>query len=155
MRRQALVALEEADIFLFVVDRQTGLTPADTLTVQILRKALPEEAQKRLLLVVNKCDGVRHDLEAVEFYSLGCGDPLTVSAEHGRGMYEIWEAVNDLVPEDLRHSWSNEDSDSDDNSISDWIGEEDVDEDQAETERSIEEIRIAILGRPNIGNRRW
>ena len=110
MRRQALVALEEADIFLFVVDRQTGLTPADTLTVQILRKALPEEAQNRLLLVVNKCDGARHDLEAVEFYSLGCGDPLTVSAEHGRGMYELWESVNELVPEDMRHSWADKES---------------------------------------------
>ena len=92
------------------MDRQTGLTPADTLTVQILRKALPEEAHKRLLLVVNKCDGARHDLEAVEFYSLGCGDPLTVSAEHGRGMYELWESVNELVPEDMRHSWSDEES---------------------------------------------
>ena len=71
MRRQALIALEEADIFIFVVDRQTGMTPADELTVNILRKALPEEAQAKLVLAVNKCDGHRHDLEAVEFLQFG------------------------------------------------------------------------------------
>ena len=151
MRRQALVALEEADIFLFVVDRQTGLTPADTLTVQILRKALPEEAQKRLLLVVNKCDGARHDLEAVEFYSLGCGDPLTVSAEHGRGMYELWESVNELVPEDMRHTWADEESVSEDSSENDLVDGEELEGDQGDNERPVDEIRIAILGRPNIG----
>lgn len=148
MRRQALVALEEADIFLFVVDRQTGLTPADTLTVQILRKALPEEAQQKLLLVVNKCDGARHDLEAVEFYSLGCGDPLTVSAEHGRGMYELWESVNELVPDDMRQTWADEDSESEEDSDEEISGDEQGD---GEAERTVEEIRIAILGRPNIG----
>jgi GTP-binding protein len=151
MRRQALVALEEADIFLFVVDRQTGLTPADTLTVQILRKALPEEAQKRLLLVVNKCDGARHDLEAVEFYSLGCGDPLTVSAEHGRGMYELWESVNELVPEEMRHTWTDEESVSEESTENDLVDGEELEGDQGDTERPVDEIRIAILGRPNIG----
>ena len=148
MRRQALVALEEADIFLFVVDRQTGMTPADTLTVQILRKALPDDAQQKLLLVVNKCDGARHDLEAVEFYSLGCGDPMTVSAEHGRGMYELWEAVNELVPEELRQTWVEEDSEEESETGSFDADGEMVD---AEKERPIEEIRVAILGRPNIG----
>jgi GTPase len=147
MRRQALVALEEADIFLLVVDRQTGMTPADTLTVGILRKALPESAQKKMLLVVNKCDGVGHDLEAVEFYSLGCGDPLTVSAEHGRGMYELWESVNEQVPEELRHNW--EDEDSFDEDILDETIETENEEDAAP--RTVDEIRVAILGRPNIG----
>ena len=148
MRRQALVALEEADIFLFVVDRQTGMTPADTLTVQILRKALPEAAQKNLLLVVNKCDGARHDLEAVEFYSLGCGDPLTVSAEHGRGMYELWESVNALVPDEMRQTWADEDSEEESESDS---FDADAEGDEVEKERPIDEIRVAILGRPNIG----
>ncbi len=154
MRRQAIVALEEADIFIFVVDRQTGLTPADTLTVGILRKALPEDAQKKMLLVVNKCDGPKHDLEAVEFYSLGCGDPMTVSAEHGRGMYELWEAVNNLVPEDMRQNWV-------DDSTSETSVEFELDENDGDLEnatdaaqgdiKEVDEIRIAILGRPNIG----
>ncbi len=157
MRRQAIVALEEADIFIFVVDRQTGLTPADTLTVGILRKALPEEAQKKMLLVVNKCDGPKHDLEAVEFYSLGCGDPMTVSAEHGRGMYELWEAVNNLVPEDMRQNWVDENSDDDTNAEFEFDENDgDLETDQAKEDehgdiKEIDEIRIAILGRPNIG----
>ncbi len=163
MRRQALVALEEADIFLLVVDRQTGLTPADEMTVGILRRALPEEAQHKMLLVVNKCDGPKHDLEAVEFYSLGCGDPLTVSAEHGRGMYELWEAVNTQVPEELRHTWDEEESESDgildaedlqfDENGEPIFVEEDVVESPSnnDDEFEVEEIRVAILGRPNIG----
>jgi GTP-binding protein len=152
MRRQALIALEEADIFIFVVDRQTGMTPADELTVNILRRALPEEAQSKLVLAVNKCDGHRHDLEAVEFYSLGCGEPMTISAEHGRGMYEMWETILNLVPEEMRNTWADDDweeeSDSGELPSTEEEGEEDSEEGLT---RPIEEIRVAILGRPNIG----
>lgn len=124
MRRQALVALQEADVFIFVVDRKTGITPADRMTADILRKELSEEQQEKMLLVVNKCDGYNHDIEALEFFELGFGEPMTIAAEHDRGMYELWEAIIERVPE--QESWAEED-------------EEDG------------EIRVAILGRPNIG----
>ena len=103
MRRQALIAIAEADIFLFVVDRKSGLTHVDELTVDLLRRSLTEEEQKKMLLVVNKCDGPSHDLEAMEFYALGCGDPLCISAEHNRGIYELWEQMLALIPEHMRH----------------------------------------------------
>jgi GTP-binding protein len=121
------------------------MTPADAMTVSILRRSLSKEDQQKLLLVVNKCDGPFHDLEAVEFYSLGCGEPHSVSAEHGRGIYELWESVANLVPEHLRHSWADEDFSEE---------EEDLEINEEESEDGglgVEEIRVAILGRPNIG----
>ena len=104
MRRQALIAIAEADIFLFVVDRKSGLTHVDELTVDLLRRSLTEEEQKKMILVVNKCDGPSHDLEAMEFYALGCGEPLCISAEHSRGIYELWEQMLALIPEHMRHN---------------------------------------------------
>ncbi len=124
VRRQAELAVEAADVVLFVVDRQSGITPADKLTVEILRKNLGDR-ENRLLLVVNKCDGPSHDEEAVEFYELGLDPLICISAEHGRGIYELWETTLEQVPE----AASQDQVDEDDNG----------------------EIRIAVIGRPNIG----
>ena len=123
MRKQALVALEEADVFIFVVDRKSGITPADRMTAAILRKELTEEQIEQMILVVNKCDGHMHDIEALEFFELGFGEPITIAAEHNRGMYELWEKVVEHVPK--QETWVEEEEDG--------------------------EIRVAILGRPNIG----
>ncbi len=138
VRKQAEVAIAEADVILFVVDRQAGLTPADNLTASILRKQLGEHAAARLILVVNKCDGPRHDEESVEFYQLGLDPMLSISAEHGRGMWELMEAVEERLPEadpDAPTRWDDEDAELDD-------GEDRPDD---------AEIRIAVIGRPNIG----
>ena len=123
VRLQAEAAISEADVILFVVDRQQGMTPADRMTADILRRMGAEE---RLLLVVNKCDGPRHEEDAVEFWSLGLGDELlTVSAEHGRGIYELYDAIQDKLPEVV-------------------MTDDGLDEDDGE-------IRVAVIGRPNIG----
>ena len=124
VRHQAEVAIGEADVLLFVVDRQTGITPADLMTADILRRMLPNNENNRLLLVVNKCDGPKHEAEAAEFWQLGFPELLMISAEHGRGIYELWEHIVARLPEDSDVDGSEE--------------EEDV-------------IRVAILGRPNIG----
>ena len=65
IRSQAEQAIEEADVLLFVVDQQTGITAADAMTAEILRKKLPENNQDKLILVVNKCDGPKHEENAV------------------------------------------------------------------------------------------
>ncbi len=127
VRRQAEAAMREADVVLFVVDRAAGLTPADRHTAEILRRGFASlaggAASKPVLLVVNKCDGPRHDDEAGEFWALGF-DPLhTVSAEHGRGIWELWEAVVEVAPEAPKFDEDAEDG----------------------------EIRVAVIGRPNIG----
>jgi GTPase len=124
VRRQAEIAIAEANVILFVVDRKSGLTPADKLTARILRKNLGDEAKTRLIVVVNKCDGPTHDEEAVEFWELGLAPLVTISAEHGRGMWELWDAVEERAPA----APLEDDGDAEDN-----------------------EIRVAVLGRPNIG----
>ena len=126
VRRSAEAAISEADVVLFVVDRQAGITPADRLTARILRQQMGDAAdERRILLVVNKCDGPGHDDEAAEFWELGFSEMLTLSAEHGRGIYEMWEALLTRLPE----------------------GELDFEPDEAPEG----EIRVAVLGRPNIG----
>lgn len=145
VRRQAEVAIAEADVILFVVDRQVGLTPADKLTADILRRQLGDELEKRLVLVVNKCDGPRHDEEAVEFYELGLHPMLTISAEHGRGNYELWESIFERLPDSaggIREVAP----------IGAVVDEGMLDEDGERIDSGLpEEIRIAVLGRPNIG----
>jgi GTP-binding protein len=122
VRTQAEVAVAEADLVLFVVDRQAGLTPADKMTAEILRRSLGEDRDSRLILCVNKCDGPMHDDDAVEFWELGLEKMYPISAEHDRGIYDLWEAIDDKLsaPEEL-------------------------------PEEEEDEIRIAVIGRPNIG----
>jgi GTP-binding protein len=122
VRTQAEVAVSEADVVLFVVDRQAGLTPADRMTAAILRRALGSEGASRLVLCVNKCDGPKHDDDAAEFWELGMPEMLCISAEHDRGTYDLWLAMTERLPP----------------------AEEIVEEDE-------DEIRIAVIGRPNIG----
>lgn len=94
MREQSRLAVEEADIILFVVDGKEGLTPSDVEVAQLLRRE-----QKPVLYVVNKVDGERQETGAVEFFALGAERFYTVSAAHGRGMDELIDAVLDLLPD--------------------------------------------------------
>ena len=88
IRRQVLVATEEADMVLFVVDVQTGLTDWDEDVAQILRRSkLP------VMLVVNKVDKNEQQYDAAEFYSLGLGEPYCVSATTGSGTGDLLDEV--------------------------------------------------------------
>jgi GTP-binding protein len=93
VRRQVLAAVEEADLVLFVVDARESLTALDLELARTLRRA-----NRPVLLVANKIDsGGRDDLTA-ELYRLGFGDPLSVSAEHGRGVFEMLEVARERAP---------------------------------------------------------
>ncbi len=128
IRRQAEAALTEADLVLFVVDRQVGLTPADKLAADLLRRWISahkdQDIGRRILLLVNKCDGPKHDDEAAEFWELGLETMICISAEHGRNIYDLYDEILPRLPPE--------------------------DEFPAETEED-NEIRVAVMGRPNIG----
>jgi GTP-binding protein len=117
MRRQSELAVREADVVVLLVDRQAGITPADTQTADLIR-----QSGRPVVLAVNKCDTVTHDDEAHEFWELGFSELFPVSAEHGRGVFELMEAVSAHFPKD-----------------------------EGEAEEDEDEIRIAVLGRPNVG----
>ncbi len=94
MREQAHLAIDEADIIIFMVDGQTGLLPADREIATMLRRT-----KKPIFTIVNKIDGDRHDVNVPEFYEMGVGDELFgISAEHGRGVAEFMDSFLELVP---------------------------------------------------------
>ncbi|HEV8584402.1 MAG TPA: ribosome biogenesis GTPase Der [Methylomirabilota bacterium] len=93
VRRQVLVAVEEADLIAFVVDARAGATALDQEIARILRKA-----DKPVVLVANKVDDRAQEPAVAELYRLGFGDPVGVSAEHGRGVAEMLETLRDRAP---------------------------------------------------------
>ena len=95
MREQAQLAIDSADVIIFVTDIKTGVTASDESVAQMLQKS-----GKPVVLCVNKCDGVG-DLppEIYEFYNLGLGDPIAVSSVHGHGTGDLLDAVVEHLPE--------------------------------------------------------
>src|SRR3954447_18301707 len=116
---QAREAVADADLVLFVLDAQTGITPGDEEVAQILR-----EAHKPVLVLANKIDDPRHETLALELHRLGLGDPIPISGLHGHG-------TGDLLDEILEQL--------------------EVHGQGARPELPEEAIRVAILGRPNVG----
>ena len=94
IRAQAEIAMEEADVILFVVDGKTGVTEDDRAVAKILYKT-----SKPVLLVVNKIDNKDRLADAYEFYALGLGDPYPVSGSHGIGVGDLLDKVISLLPE--------------------------------------------------------
>jgi GTPase len=116
MRRQAQIAIETADVIVFIVDGKEGLTGADREVAQMLRKS-----KKPVVLVVNKVDSLKDEDNAYEFYNLGIGDPITISAAQGLGLGDMLDKVVDYFDEAMLE-----------------------DEDD-------EYIKIAFVGKPNVG----
>jgi GTPase len=94
IRAEAHVAMATADVIIFLVDAQSGLTPVDEELAQQLRRS-----HKHVLLVVNKIDHPKHEALAAEFERLGFKSVVAVSAEHGRGIDELRETLSNLLPE--------------------------------------------------------
>ncbi|HQG34759.1 MAG TPA: ribosome biogenesis GTPase Der, partial [Syntrophales bacterium] len=94
MREQTTLAIEEADIIIFLMDGRQGLTPADREIAALLR-----EISKPVYYVVNKIDGPRHEPSAYEFYGLGVEKLFFLSAQHGQGLYELMDEMVHLLPE--------------------------------------------------------
>ena len=119
---QAEVALDEADVVLLMMDASTGITPADRDVADRLRGSA-----KPVLLVANKADNAERDRESSEFYALGLGDVYPVSSLNGRGVADLLDAVARALPDpDLQKA-------------------------QEEDRYPDDAVRLAIVGRPNVG----
>jgi len=116
IRSQALAAVEEADVILFLVDGQVGVHPLDEKLAEVLRKS-----QTPVILVVNKMDNWPKDQTHLDFWSLGMGDPQPVSAISGKGSGDLLDRVIEELP------------------------------DAPEPDPKENEIRIAVVGKPNVG----
>lgn len=129
MEKQTRLAIDESDIVLFMVDARDGLTPADEVIAESLRRT-----GKCVKLVVNKTDGLDSRTVASEFFSLGLGDPIAIAASHNRGIQAMLSKV--LKTFDYPQG-----------------SEQETIETAAEVVQDDEEesINVAIIGRPNVG----
>jgi GTP-binding protein len=120
MAKQALAALAEADVAIFILDVRAGLTPQDRRIAEQLRTA-----HAKVVLAVNKAEGMDEDIAVAEFHELGLGSPHAISAAHGEGVRALVDAALAQVPET----------------------------DASEPVDAVEDDvpRIAIVGRPNVG----
>ncbi|MDN4058856.1 ribosome biogenesis GTPase Der [Massilia sp. YIM B02769] len=121
MALQTKQAVAEADIVVFIVDGRQGLTPHDKTITDFLRKS-----GRQVMLVINKSEGMKYTSVTAEFYELGMGDPYVISAAHGDG-------VHDLVNEALDLAFAQRPSD------------------EEELEPADRGVKIALVGRPNVG----
>jgi GTPase len=128
MQEQTETAIKLADALMFVVDARVGLTPNDRSFADFARRA-----DKPVLLVANKSEGKHGEAGAMEAYALGLGEPIQISAEHGEGLSELYDALRALMPEPLGEA---ESSGEDGEGAEDWLNRP---------------IRVAIVGRPNAG----
>ena len=119
MRHQTELAIEEAEVALFLIDARDGIMPLDRTFAEILRRS-----GKPVILAANKAEGRAGEAGAMEAFDLGMGEPLSISAEHGEGMSDLYYALLEAAPE--------------------GIGEE-------QEQDGDNPIKIVIVGRPNAG----
>ena len=93
VNEQVKTAISEADIIVFLVDVKDGVTASDLEITDLLRSSA-----KPILLVANKADNDRLEAQATEFFALGLGEPLAISAYHGRGIFELLDRITSLLP---------------------------------------------------------
>src|SRR5437868_921336 len=132
MQEQTETAIALADALMFVIDARAGLTPNDRAFADFARRA-----NKPVLLLANKSEGKHGEAGAMESYALGLGDPIQVSAEHGEGLGDLYDALRALMPEPPPEEEN--------------AGEGDDEEDDDDEALATRPIRVAIVGRPNAG----
>ena len=149
MAEQSLLAIEEADVVLFMVDARAGLMPADKQIANHIRSR-----QKATFLVANKTDGLDPDSAVADFYSLGLGEIHAIAASHGRGVTSLLETallpwMDEIDPREVTEEDENE---------AYWAalaaqenGEAAEEEEEEAFDPTGLPIKLAIVGRPNVG----
>ena len=151
MAEQSLLAIEESDVVLFLVDARAGVTPGDIVIANHLRRQ-----QKKVFLVANKTDGIDADLVVGDFYELGVGGEIyQIAAAHGRGVHSLLEYALAPYLEVLQQRDGDADADDEDewNDAWDELEVSELDEESDEEEQPFADlpIKFAIVGRPNVG----
>jgi len=139
MRRLTEKAIDYADLCLFMIDGRVGLTSDDKYFAHLLRKR-----SKKVVLLVNKCEGKSGDEGFYEAYSLGLGEPIRLSAEHGIGLDELMYALAPFITRSLETTVEPE--------INLSVFEEDISENEGHNYDLFDHIlQVAVVGRPNAG----
>lgn len=138
MRRLTERAVEMADVCLFMIDARAGVLPADMVFAEILRKK-----NANVILAANKGEGKAADATILEAYSLGLGEPIRMSAEHGEGMGELMDVLRPI------HDANAERAAADAPDVDVDVSDDDEDEVRIPTREK--PLQIAVVGRPNAG----
>ncbi|WP_028883792.1 ribosome biogenesis GTPase Der [Taylorella asinigenitalis] len=132
MARQTELAISESDVVIFLVDARSGINAHDhEIAVKLRKVGVP------VILAVNKAEGLQASQASAEFHELGLGEPLAISSAHGDGVANLIEVALSKIPQV-----------EDETSIS---SEDEVDSDSNETEFKDHRIKLAVVGRPNVG----
>ncbi|MFA7668788.1 MAG: ribosome biogenesis GTPase Der [Burkholderiaceae bacterium] len=152
MARQTHQAIAEADVVIFLVDARAGVNAHDHEIAQLLRKT-----GQRVMLAVNKAEGMRHAAPLAEFHELGLGEPRPISASHGDGVVELIEdalsfmdalSEDELSTDELPGQWDDAEPPGEGAALDET--EPDTEGD-ASQEAARHRIKLAIVGRPNVG----
>ena len=137
MRAQTEAAIGQADAILFMIDARAGVTPDDKYFADLVRRA-----GKPVVLAANKAEGRAGEAGLFEAYALGLGDPVPLSAEHGEGMIDLFDALRLALPEQTAAPIEDEEI----------AGERTLAEDEDGSDLDLSKpLRIAVVGRPNAG----
>ncbi|PTV97290.1 GTP-binding protein [Rhodobacter aestuarii] len=142
MRRLTERAVEEADICLFLVDARVGVTPADEIFADILRKK-----NAHVILAANKAEGAAGDAGALEAWGLGLGEPIRISAEHGEGLDDLYDVLRPLADDFAERNVAHMPE------VDVTLSEEEAEEDESAVPMPTEArpLQLAVIGRPNAG----
>ncbi len=143
MRRLTERAVDMADICLFLIDGRAGVTATDQVFAEILRKK-----SARVILGVNKAEGKAGDAGAIDAWSLGLGEPVRLSAEHGEGLDDLYDLLRPLVDDFAARA--DLDAPVVDVDLTEAEAEEEADPD-AHKPTEKKPLQIAVIGRPNAG----
>lgn len=139
MRRLTERAVDMADVCLFMIDARTGITPTDEIFADILRKR-----SAHVLLAANKAEGAAADAGVIEAYSLGLGEPIRLSAEHGEGLNDLYAQLQPLA--DMYDQRADDTEPEIDVDL-----DEDDDPDAVPMPTNAKPMQVAVVGRPNAG----
>ncbi|WP_159713159.1 ribosome biogenesis GTPase Der [Geminicoccus flavidas] len=141
LRAQTLAGLEEADLGLFLFDARAGLTPLDHEVARLLQRT-----KKPIVVLANKCEGRQAEIDAAEAWSLGLGEPLLISAEHGDGMADLFQVIQARLPEEA------DEEEQDDAAPALSEPAELPAESAAGPELGAgKPVKLVVIGRPNVG----
>jgi GTP-binding protein len=138
MRAQTELAIRDADAILFVIDARSGLTPVDKHFAEVVRRM-----ERPVILVANKAEGRASEAGIFESFELGLGEPIALSAEHGEGLSDLYQALRVAIEER-----GGEDEADYDEAVTGVLVDEDG---NTIGDDPIRPLRVAVVGRPNAG----
>ncbi|PSJ61490.1 ribosome biogenesis GTPase Der [Pseudaminobacter soli (ex Li et al. 2025)] len=145
MRAQTELAINEADLVLFVVDSKSGLMPDDKAFADVVRRS-----GKPVVLVANKAEARGAQGGMLEAWEVGLGEPIPISAEHGQGMPDLREAIIEAIGEE--RAFGEDEEEAEDHPLTEvLVGEDIADPDVELAYDETKPMRIAVVGRPNAG----